>query len=729
VAEHRVGAAMVVGDGIGSIEASLDLANAGFKVYMVAPHPILAGHTPQPNEVFPTNDCEMCFMGPELVEVQRHPNIEIINQSELVDIIGTAGNFRARVRHPSEKEKSGACPGCPGCSGGNQSLEQLEEIPVGAVILAPRHKSFDPTRRPELGYGRYPNVITSMQFDRILSTSGPVAWLQCVGSRDREHNYCSSVCCLEATKKAMMAKDSCPDSEHHIFMMDMRAFGKGYMDYYNRAREEYGIRYTRCRIAAVTEDPENHDLVLKYETESGGLAEEIFKLVVLSVGMEVPEGVQSLVQNLDIALNEHGFCPTLPFTAVETTRPGIYVCGSLSQPKDTHDTVTQAAAAASRTAELLAQARGALVQPKTYPPEHDVSPEESRIGVFFSRCGLEQSLDIPTLVEYTRSLPNVVYAGYDGDSRFANTQAHIRTKIEELSLNRVVVASGTPHIYERLYQEVLREAGLNPYLIEIANLREQCAWVHPTEWEAATAKAKDLVRMAVARACLLEPLHTVELDVVQKALIIGGGVAGMNAALSLARQGFDVYLIEREKDLGGNLRYIYYDLDGKDVQTYLRDLIAIVEANPHIKVLKETTLLETSGSIGNFASVVCTRDGQQILRHGATIVATGGEEYRGRDYMLGQDPRILTQRDLEERIVHQNPSVLAAREIVMIQCVGPAKQYCSRICCSSALKNALKIKEINPKANIYILYKDIRAYGFREQYYTEAREKGVIFIR
>lgn len=724
MAEQRVGAVMVVGDSIGSVQACRDLANAGFKVYLVAPHPILCGQMPGSDKGFPTNDCEMCFVLPEVMEVQGHPNIEILIQSELLDVEGTAGHFTAYVR------RYGAASG-----GAASTTESILKLPVGAVILAPNHKPFDASRRPELGYGRYANVVTSMDFDRILATAGPVAWLQCVGSRDRDHDYCSAVCCLEATKKAMMAKDYQPRSEHHIFLIDMRSFGKGYMDYYNRARYEHGIRYTRCRIASVTEDPTTKELVLRYETETGELEHEHFKLVVLSIGMEVRDDMKALAERLGVDFNAHGFLATQPFAPVETNRPGIYVCGPLSMPKDTHDSVTQASAAASQAASLLAAVRGTLAKERIYPLERALSPradseaEELRIGVFISQDGLGHTLDIPALLEYALSLPGVVHASDDRTSGIPRTRARIQAKIAEMGLNRIVVATGTPHIYETFYAEALREAGLNPYLLAVANIREQCAWVHATDPGAATAKAKDLIRMAVARVRLQGPLPTETREINREALVIGGGVAGMNAALSLAQQGYRACLIEREAELGGNLRHIYYDLDGKDVQAYLCDLIAKVESDPQITVLKRTTLVDCAGSAGAFISLLQGPDGQHALQHGVIIIATGGQENRPPDYLLGQHPDILTQRDLEKRIVEGDSALRQAKEIVMIQCVGPAEKYCSRLCCSAALKNSLKIKELNPDCAVYVLYKDIRAYGFREQYYTQAREQGVVFIR
>ena len=713
MSDNRTGAVLVIGDGIGSVQACLDLAHSGFVVYLVAPHPSLSGAMSPDTLSVPTNDCELCFLGPELIELQQHPNIRILAGSDLLSLEGAPGDFTARVQI------------------GDNGASRTEELAVGAVVLAPTPKPYDPTARPELGYGRFQNVVTTADFDRILASPGPIAWLQCVGSRDRTHNYCSAICCLEATKKAMMAKDSRPGTEHHIFMMDMRSFGKGYMDYYNRARQEYGISFTRCRIGSVTEDPQTGELVLRYETETGELHQERFKMVVLSIGMEAAESTQALAAKLGLDLNEHGFCWTPGFAQAETSQPGIFVAGPLSQPKDTHDTVTQASAAVAKAEGLLGQVRHTLTQAKAYPPERGVADEPPRLGVFFAqmRAGIAGILDVAGLAEYAAGLPQVIHVADDLQMAGSAFREHMRAKIQELGLNRVIVATGTPLTYDSLFQEVLREAGLNPYLLEVVNLREQVAWAHYRSPDMAMTKAKDLLRMAVARARLLTPLEPVVAPVAPGALIIGGGVAGMNAALSLAEQGYTATLVEREEALGGNLRNLHHDLDGKLMQPYLRDLVSRVEAHPSIQVLTSATVQDMEGTVGDFNSRIETPGGELTLRHGVVIVATGGQEYRGPDYGLGQHPDIITQLDLEELVAGEDPRLQEAQEVVMIQCVGPANEYCSRVCCSVAIKHARDIKRINPEASVYILYKDVRAYGFREQYYTQAREEGVIFMR
>lgn len=707
MAENPIGAVLVIGDGIGAVQAALDLA-ASKQVYLLSSHPLLTGR-PTFDAAYPTNDCELCFLGPELLALRHHPRIELLGHRTLVSLSGEAGRFTATLGPPEEP------------------LTRQ----VGAVILAPTPKLYDPAAKEEWGYGRYRNVVTSMDFDRILAEKGRVAWLQCVGSRDREHNYCSATCCLEATKKAMMALDSQPEARHHIFMMDMRAFGKGYLDYYNRARADYGLAYTRCRLGAVTEDAESGELILRYETETGELRDERFDLLVLSVGMELQAEAAQMAQRLGIDLNEHGFVATDDYSPVETARPGVFVAGPISMPRDTHDTVTQAGAAVAQAQALLRDAADVAPALQAYPPEREVSDETPRIGVFFgqSREGICPPLDISALTELAASWPNVVHASNDLHMAPHEWAAHVAQQMADQEIDRLVVATGTPLTYDDLYRDLARRAGLNPNLVTLVNLREQCAWPHLREPERAQRKAADLVRMAVARAAYLLPLPAITQDMTARALVIGGGIAGLTATWELAQQGHAVTLVERQPELGGNVRRIQHDLDGKPFQPYLTALIEQVTNHPLVDVLTDAELTAQTGAVGRFQSTIRTLDGPQMVEHGVTIVATGGNQYEGPDYGLGQSPQVITQFDLEAMVEERQPEALNAHEIVMIQCVGTGTQYCSRVCCSVAIKHALQLKALNPDVTIYILYRDVRMYGFREAYYTAAREAGIVFLR
>jgi heterodisulfide reductase subunit A-like polyferredoxin len=647
-------------------------------------------------------------------------------------------------------------------------LERTQQLHVGAVVLAPGYQIYRAELSQEYGLGRYPNVVTALQLERLLSASGPtqghvnrpsdnqparkIAFLQCVGSRDQSHDYCSAVCCMYATKEAVMIREHDSQAQVHVFMMDMRAFSKGYEGYYQRAKQQYDIEYTRCRISSLDEDPETGNLIVRYARDlgTGGavMEEEIFDLVVLSVGMEISESVKDLGTSLGVELDEYGFCQTPIFDPLQTSRPGIFAVGPFREPKDIPETVVDASGAAADAAALLGSARFSLTRSAEYPPERDIAEEDPKVGVFVCHCGsnIGGFLEVPEVAEYAKCLPGVVHAEDNLYTCSQDSIAHISEQVKELGLNRVVVASCTPITHAPLFQDSIRAAGLNPAMFEMANIRNQCSWVHSDDRPAATSKAKELVRMATARANTLQPIHTTSVPIYNDALIIGGGVAGMTAALSLAQSGYEVHLVEREDALGGNLRHIRYSSDALDPSTYLRELISSVEAESHIHVYTGTEVANSSGFMGRFTSTLKNgRESPIEVRHGATILATGGQEYRGNEYSYGSNPRIVTGLEFEQLLAAiedpemvQNERTQELRrllgskppdDVAMLLCVGPAEAYCSRICCTTALKNALAIKRINPQARVTMLYKDIRTYGFKERLYTQAREAGVIFLR
>jgi heterodisulfide reductase subunit A len=629
----------------------------------------------------------------------------------------------------------------------DQKDEEIE-LNVGGIILSPGYEIFDPRIKKDLGYGRYKNVVTSLEFERILSASGPfsghvlrpsdrkeperIAFIQCVGSRDNERDYCSSVCCMYATKEAIIAKEHAgEDLECDIYFMDIRAFSKGFEAYFETAKK-HGVNYIRCRVPVVEEVPETGNLIVKYLSEDDKKEEKEYDMVVLSVGMVPPKEVKELARKLNIPLNEFNFCETGVFRPVETPAKGIYVAGPFTEPKDIPETVMQASAAASKVMALLSDVRGSLIVPKEYPPEIDVKGQPPRIGVFVCHCGTNIAgvVNVPDVVEYAKTLPDVVYAENNLYTCSNDTQERIKEKIKEYNLNRVVVASCTPRTHEPLFRNTIREAGLNFYLFEMANIRDQCSWVHMFEPEKATIKAKDLVRMAVAKARLLEPLEKGHIEVKKSALVIGGGLAGMTSSLELAEAGFEVFLVEKEKELGGNMKKVFYLLNGDNPRKEIDSIIKRVLSDSRIKLFTEARLKSVSGSVGNFKTVV-EKDGNDYeLEHGVVIVATGAKEYKPKEYLYGNDRRVMTQSELEGKIAKGEK--IQADTLVMIQCVGSRdseRPYCSRICCSEAIKNALKLKSISPETEIYVLYRDIRTYGFREKYYTESRRKGVKFIR
>jgi len=821
-----VGAVLVVGGGVGGMRAAADLAEAGLKVYLVEMMPWLGGRVAQLGYMFPTHDCVLCrgtsdhgygctrpAISPAFLDNNLHPNIEILTNTDLINVAGYAGDFTVTLRHRPTYVDAARCINCGLCEGvcpvslpspfqvglsvrkaiykmapralpdayvvdkvprcetcrrcesvcptGAVNLDEQEaehDLNVSAIILSLGYDISDPTEYEELGYGRYPNVIHSMQYERLASRSGPtegvvmrpsdgnlpqrIGWIQCVGSRDEKHPYCSSICCMYATKEAMLAKQRIEGVHCQVFMMDERAFSKEFNTYYEEAQEQYGVEYTRCRISAITEDPETHDLILRYPQEDGQFVEGRFDMVVLSVGARPPRGAKDLSDLLGIELNPYGFCETDKFAPLETSQPGIYVCGTFSSPKEIAETILDAAGAAGDVMRLLSseigqQAYGRehpfLCEPGLLGPERDVSGEEPRVGVFVCRCypSIAGIVDTDAVAGFAAGLSDVVHVETTDYACIEEGQEQIRKAIEEHGLNRVVVAACSHRTHESLFQRIVREAGLNPYLFEMANIREQCAWPHVDDPVGATREAKELVRLAVAQVRLAEPVHKEAIEPVRRALVIGGGVAGMTAALDIADAGFDVALVERQPGLGGNLQHIYYVAEGDNPQRLLRDLTNRVLGHQRIDILTNSEVIASGGSLGAFSSTVRTPAGEVEVEHGTTIVATGGQEWRGEVYLLGQDERVVTSLDLEEIITHRPEQIVDLQEVVFIQCVRPLGEveYCSRTCCTNTMKNAIRIKLLNPDCRVVVLYKDIITYGFREAFYTEARQRGVLFVR
>ncbi len=627
------------------------------------------------------------------------------------------------------------------------------ELKVGAVILSPGYDVFDPKIRDEYGYGRLQNVVTGMDYERLMCATGPyegeilrasdrrhphnVAWIQCVGSRretEGDKGYCSSVCCTYAQKQVILTKDHDSSAACTIFHNDVRAYGKGFETFYQRTQQLPDVRFIRSYVSIVGEDPETKNVIVRYATESEGVKEEQFEMVVLSVGLNPPKDYQGLAQKFGIAVNGHGFCQIDSANPMATTRPGIFVSGAFQGPMDIPESVFTASAAGAQCGELLNYRRGRLTTERVYPPETDNTAAEPRIGVFVCHCGanISRVVDVPDTVAYTQSLPNVVHVENQLFSCATNSMKAIVDTVKEKSLNRVVIAACSPRTLEALFRDTLQEAGINKYYLDMANIREHCSWCHAREKEAATDKAKDIVRMSVARAINLEPLQEFDLPVNKAALVVGGGLAGMTCALSIADQGHDVYLLEKEAELGGNARRLHSTIDGKDVQADLARLVRKVYRHTAIHVYNEAVVTEATGYIGNFVTRITSERGPAVIKHGAAIIAIGAEEYKPTEYMYGQDERVLTHLELGERIARNDTTVTGAQGVVMIQCVGCRNQdrnYCSRVCCSHSVKNALQLKAINPEMDVVIAFRDMRTYGFNENYYREASHKGVRFIR
>jgi heterodisulfide reductase subunit A len=628
-------------------------------------------------------------------------------------------------------------------------------IEVGAVVLAMGNDVFNPSAFDTYNYANHPNVVTSLEFERILSASGPykghlmrpydrqipekIAWMQCVGSRDinrADNSYCSSVCYMYSIKQTLIAKEHAEmPLDTAVFYMDMRTYGKEFDKYYMRAQDG-GVRFIRSRVHTI-EPAGDGDLKIRYVRESGELEEETFNMVVLAVGLTPSKDAEALAKRIGIDLNAHRYAKTNDLSPVSTSRKGVYVCGTFQGPKDIPQSVMEASAAAAQATQNLSEARWTLTRTKELPPEKDFSGQEPRIGVFVCNCGINIGgvADVPAVREYARTLPNVIHVEDNLFTCSQDTQENIKKVIVEKGINRVVVASCSPRTHEPLFQETIRETGLNRYLFEMANIRDQNTWVHMHNPERATAKAKDLVRMAVAKAAYVEPLQQVILEVKPAVLVVGGGVAGMEAALGVARQGYQAYLVERSNLLGGVAHQLRLTWQGEAVAPYLKELIENVQNHERIQVFLETEVTHTTGTIGNFITTIVSKNGSQktaVLEHGAAILATGGKEYKPTEYLYGKHPNVLTHFDLDQAITEESGTLKNAKMAVFIQCVGSRtaeRPYCSRVCCTHSLKSALTLKKMNPEMKIFIVYRDIRSYGFREDLYKEAREKGVQFVR
>ncbi|PIV19936.1 MAG: heterodisulfide reductase [Deltaproteobacteria bacterium CG_4_8_14_3_um_filter_45_9] len=805
------GSALVIGAGIAGMQSALLLAEMGTKVFLLEQGPAIGGYFPLLDKTFPTNSCGVCFMSPTppafcpIYECHLHDNIELLPNSEVMKVEGGGGDFNVSViRKPRfvdpkrcnlceacikvcpvevEREFGGGlekrkaiylpfpqaiphslvidpktCTRCGECvkvcSPGAIDLDMKEEeekIEVGAILLGFGFEPFQARRKGEYGFGRYENVLTSIQFERLLSTSSPtqglpvrvsdgkkmekIAFIQCVGSRDPScgQDHCSTICCMYATKQAMIAKERSPGLGVTFFYMDIRPMGKDYERYYERAKKEYGIEYIRSAISSIKELQQTKNLLITYVKEDGTFEEREFDAVVLSLGFTPPQTIKDLAQRMGVQVNQQGFCQTDEFNPSKTSVNGIFVGGAFRGPRDIPETVVEGSSAAASAASFLIPHR--LPQPlKEYPIEGALGEEIPKIGVFLCHCGeeLKKTLSLFEIILETKLLSEVVHVEEVGLACLPEDLDLIKKRIGEQGLNRIVIAGCSHREIRGAMEEMAKGMGFNPYLIEYANIREQCAFVHLDYPRLATEKAMALIRMAVERAKRSQPIRKGKQKIDKKGLVVGGGLAGMTASLQLAAQGYEVYLIEKEKELGGNLKESFYTLKGSNPQDLLNKLIKQVESNGSVHLYSGAEVLGFEKKNGHYRTKIRHQNEEKSLDHGALILATGGKEITPKGYLYGEDSRVITQRQLE-KMAHLNDERLKdVHSVVMIQCVGSRDEehpYCSRICCSHAVKNALKLKEKDPRINIYVLYRDVRTYGFYETYYHEARGKGVIFIR
>lgn len=669
------------------------------------------------------------------------------------------------------KDKCGTCEEvCPANAIDYTQKEEKITLDAGSIIFSPGFTPFDPSRFDNYNYANYPNVITSMEFERILSATGPtmghvttfpklplnpkkkqdkllaekrkdpkkIAWFQCVGSRDInkcDNPYCSSVCCMYAIKEAIIAKEHAgSDLDCSIFFMDMRTPGKEFEKFYQNAKEKHGIKFIRSKVHSVTENTDTHDLDIRYVDEMGQIIDATYDMIVLSVGLEISDETKKMAQKLGIELTSSGFCKTDSFEPVSSSRDGIYVSGVFNSPKDIPESVLDASAAASAAGDALSAARDTLTKAVEKIPEVNVVGERPRIGVFICDCGsnIKGVVDCAALTEYAKTMPYVEFADEAMYACSQDAQNKMVEYIKEKKLNRIVVAACTPKTHEPLFQETLTNAGLNKYLFEMTNIRNHNSWVHKNNPEIATQKAKDLVRMAIAKAALAEPLKEEKIAVNDSVMVIGGGLAGMTAAKSLAAQGYKTHLIEKKEKLGGEAHKLYKTAQGEDVQTKLNELIKQIEENDNITVHCNTSLESVDGFVGNFKSSLKTKDKAFELEYGIAVLATGAKAFIPDEYEYGKDDRIITTLDLDKMFKENDVKLGTLNSAVFIQCVGsrqPDRPYCSRVCCTHSVDNAIELKERKPDMDVFILYRDIRTYGERELLYKKARELGVIFIR
>lgn len=792
---------LVIGGGIAGIQASLDLAEAGARVILVERQPTIGGVMAVLDKNFPTLDCSICIEAPKMSEVDLHPNIETISMAEVDQVDGEAGDFRVKIRQKNrfvtnECTRCGECtqvcpvvlaneydsgmavrkaiytpipqsvPGayvididnclndppnyipcnrcvevCPPKSIDFMApKETIHTRNVGSIIVAVGYDMLDPRAIKEYGYGKHADILTALEFERLINSAGPTGGeiirpsdgkhpknlllVLCVGSRDhRHHRYCSRFCCMYSIKHAYQAIDH-GIQDVTVLYMDIRAFGKGFDGFWERTQDS-GVSFIRGRPASI--QPNGHNIQVVYEnTGNATRIDTDFDMVVLANAVSPPESLPGLADLLGITLDEDGFIQSQETVGglVATTRPGIYAAGCASGPKDIPDSVAEGSGAA-------ALALGHLTK-RSWPEAPVIEPmadiDTPRVGVFVCHCGsnIAGVIDIAEVVEFAKTLPDVVFASDQMFSCAGNTQKEIEDEIAEAQINRVVIAACSPKTHESIFRGVCIRSGLNPYLLEMANIRNMDSWVHKNDKEEATNKAKEMIAMSVEKARRLEPLEISHLPLTQSALVIGGGIAGMTAATALARQGFETHLVERTGTLGGLLTQLDQlapaDIHAQDVLDAKVNEISHTGVRLHL----DTEIETIGGVVGNFYAKLS--DGEE-LTIGAIVVATGADLYEAEEFDRGHNPQVITNFELEQKII-KNEFPAEADQITFIACIGSRQgnMGCSRYCCTSMIHQALLLRKRGKK--VRIVSKDIRTYSrHAEELYEEAMRAGVQFFR
>ncbi len=712
------GNVLVVGGGVAGMNAALDLAAQGYHVDLVEKESELGGTVAKLHRLYPL--CSCCKAANRATLCKLHPNIRAWMESSVASISGSAGAFQAVIKGPA-----GETP-----------------IQAQAVILALGVEPFDPQAYDTYAYAAFENVVTSIELEWLQKPVGPfqgvpkrpsdgqppkkVAWLQCVGSREInkcDAPYCSSVCCMYALKEAVQLKDALPDAETTIFYMDMRTHGKGYERYFEQAKEK-GVRLVRSRIHSIEKAAGTEDLVLEYVDENGVKQTETFDLVVLSVGLRPSAELEGLAKMLGVALSEDHYVASETFKPCETNVPGVFVCGGAGGPRDVHQSVVEAAAATGKASAMLKGVSGNGAVPEF----RDVRGETPAVGVVLSLCPSklpEFEALLNPLADFVKGLSGVSFVERL-DLQDGTALERLAERIKSGGVNRLVYASCTPIMHQELIEGAMKEAGLNPSLYEFVDLR--ALGTTPVEMP----RLENLFRTAVLKARMLEPLTYTKVPVKKSALVVGGGLAGMQAALAFAELDVPVTLVEKKDRLGGHAHKVRSAWKGESVQELLKATIDKVSQNPKITVLTSAEVVAARGFAGNYITTVMQGGQKKEVEHGVVVLATGAHSLKPQEYAYGQHSEIYRWSDFTKKTIDDPNAFASAKCGVFIQCVGsrePERPYCSRLCCTFAVRSAIDLKAKNPDMDIYVLYREVRTFGERERIYKEAREKGVFFIR